>query len=142
MKYKLIGIYQLVTGIFGIVILVFITIPKIIEKETQLLPSALLGIILFSGVAFAGYGLFNHLKYGRKYSLWAQGLQIVGFTYNGVRYLFSGSAFLALLIDKGVHLHTKLALIDYNIDKVSVMLPFEIKIFILPIILVLLLLKK
>lgn len=142
MKYKLIGIYELVTGIFGAVLLIFITLQKILEKSTQVLPSALLGLLLFLGLAFSGYGLIKKKKYGRKYSLWLQGLQIIGFTFNSIQYIFTTSAFLALVIDSTIHVQTKLALIDYNIDRVSVLFPLEIRIYILPVILLLLLLKK
>ena len=124
MKNKLIGIYELITGIFGTVLVVFITLQKIFLKETQVLPSAFLGLILFLGVAFSGYGLIKEKKYGRKYSLWLQALQTISFTYNGI------------------HLQTTLALVDYNIDRVSILFPFELKIYILPVILLLLLIKK
>ena len=142
MKNKLIGIYELITGIFGTVLVVFITLQKIFLKETQVLPSAFLGLILFLGVAFSGYGLIKEKKYGRKYSLWLQALQTISFTFNGIQYIFTGSAFLALVFDNGIHLQTKLALVDYNIDRVSILFPFELKIYILPVILLLLLIKK
>ena len=142
MKYKLIGIYQLITGIFGVIILLFVAATKIPGRETQIIPSFALGLILYGGIIYAGFSLLKQLKHGRKYSLWVQGLQIVGFTYNGVQYLFTGSAFLSLIISNGLHIQTRLALIDYNIEKVSLLLPFEVKIFIVPVILLLLLLKR
>ena len=142
MKNKLIGTYELITGIFGAILVIFITLQKIIGKETQLLPSAFLGLILFLGVAFSGYGLIKNKKYGRKYSLWLQALQTISFTFNSIQYIFTGSAFLAIVIDNSIHLQTKLALVDYNINRVSVLFPFELKIYILPLILLLLLIKK
>ena len=94
MKEKLIGLYQLITGIFGAILLAF-SIPKAI-KVPEMLPLYLLGLALFVGVAYAGYALLNKLKHAVTISIWAQALQILGFSYSGVQYLFTGSAFLSL----------------------------------------------
>ena len=59
MKYRLIGIYQLVTGIFGVVLLLLFAANSLYEKQTYILPSFALGIILFGGTAFAGYLLMK-----------------------------------------------------------------------------------
>ncbi len=142
MKYKLVGLYQLITGIFGILLLILSASKYIAVKQTYFLPSFILGLILYGLLAFAGYALFNQWKYAIKYSIWAQVLQIVSFTYKGVQYLFSGSAFIALVINQGIHIHTQLVPIAYKIEKVPEILSSEMKIYIMPIIIILLLIKK
>lgn len=140
MKQKLIGLYELITGIFGVILLVF-SISKVLENR-GLLFTYFLGLILFAGVAFAGYALLNNLKNAKKYSIIAQALQIIGFTGGSVQYIFSGSAFLALTIDKGVHIQSQIAPIAFNISSGYSGLPFELKIFLIPVLLVVLLAWK
>ena len=142
MKYRLIGIYQLVTGISGVVLLLLFAANSLYEKQTYILPSFALGIILFGGTAFAGYLLMKQQGKYKKYSLWTQALQIVSFTYKGSQYLFSASAFIALIFNKGIHIHTQLEPIAYNIAKVPDVSFFEIKIYLLPVAIILLLVRN
>lgn len=140
MKNKLIGLYELITGIFGVILLLV----KIGDafKSINIFATFLLGIILFGGTAYAGYALLNKLKNGSKYSIWSQALQTISFTYGGVQYLFTGSAFLEFIIKNGIDFQFKLTPIAFNISRVSPQLPLEIKLFIIPIILLLLLTMK
>jgi hypothetical protein len=141
LKSKLIGIYELITGIFGVILLLF-NILKVLENK-DIMFTYFLGLALYSGVALAGYALYNDFKKAARYSIWAQAIQILGITYGSAQYLFTGSAFLVLIIKSGVHFQMQLSPIAYNIASDSYPLPLEIKIFLVPVfILVILLLKK
>jgi hypothetical protein len=137
MKIKLIGLYQLITGIFGF-ILIASNITKVF-KSIDVFFTFLIGLLLFAGVAYAGYALLNARKNALKYSIWAQALQIISFTAHGVQYLFTGSAFLFLQYSNGISIKWQIEPIAYNISGVSDLLPIEFRIYIVPIVLVLLL---
>ena len=140
MKHKLIGLYQLITGVFGVILILF-KIPEVVGNSAALF-SFIVGIALFAGVAYSGYALLNSLGNAVKYSIWAQALQIISFTVSGAKYLFTGSAFLAIVISDGITIKSQLAPIAYSIANVSAAVPVEIKIFVLPVVLLLLLVKK
>jgi hypothetical protein len=137
MKTKLIGLYQLITGIFGF-ILIASNVTKVL-KSFEVFFTFFIGLLLFAGVAYSGYALLNSLRNAVKYSIWAQALQIISFTTGGIQYLFSGSAFLYLLFSKNFAIEAQIEPIAYNISGVSNLLPFELRIFIIPIIIVILL---
>lgn len=140
MKHKLIGLYQLITGIFGVILLIFKFIQGINANHTVL--TDLLGILLFAGVAYAGYGLLNKISKAVQYSFWAQALQILSFTFGKVHYLFAGSYFLSIGYNEKLGIDLLNKLIDFDISVHSINSPLEIKIFIVPVILVFLLAKK
>jgi hypothetical protein len=133
MRYKLIGIYELITGIFGL-ILIFLNISLILIHKDHF-NAFLSGIVLFGGSIFAGYALWKGYNKAVKYSILLQILQSFGFIIKGYQYLFTCGAFLSVIIKNGITLKSQLTPIDYSISKVSPLLPTEIKIFILPIIL-------
>lgn len=137
MKNKLIGLYQLVTGIFGF-ILIAINITKAF-KSIDVFFTFLIGLVLFAGVAYSGYALLNNLRNAIKYSIWAQALQIISFTTSGIQYLFTGSAFLYLQLTKNLAINAQIEPIAYNISGVSNLLPFELRIYLIPLVLVILL---
>ncbi len=138
MKIKLIGLYQLITGIFGF-ILIAVNITKVF-KSVDVFFTFLIGLLLFAGVAYSGYALLNSLKNAVKYSIWAQALQVISFTTGGVQYLFTGSAFLFVQFTKSnIELKSQIEPIAYNISDVSGLIPFEFRIYLIPIVLILLL---
>ena len=138
MKIKLIGLYQLITGVFGF-ILIAANITKVF-KSIDVLFTFLVGLLLFAGVAYSGYALLNSLKNAVKYSIWAQALQIISVTAGGIQYLFTGSAFLFVLFSKSnITIKSQIEPIAYNISDVSDFLPFEFRLYLIPIILILLL---
>lgn len=140
MKFKLIGIFELITGIFGVILLLF-NIMKVLENK-DILITYFLGLALYSGVALAGYSLYNDFKNAARYSIWVQAFQVLGFTYGSAQYLFTGSAFLTLVIKKGIDFQMQLSPIAFNISSDSYALPLEIKIFLVPVLLIILLLIK
>lgn len=140
MKHKLIGLYQLITGIFGVLLLAF-QVMDVIEHNELIFPWVL-GLFLFAALAYAGYALLNKLNDAVKYSIWAQAFQIISFTYGSAQYLFTGSAFLSIIIGKGIYIDSQLQPIDYTITTNLHSAPLEITIFIIPLILVVLLSRK
>lgn len=141
MKKKLIGLYELISGIFGVILLIASSIKKI--DSVELFFQALLGVIMFAGVAYAGNGLLNNKKRGVKHSIIAQAFQILAFQVSGMFYKFSGAAFFAVTYTKstGIKLFTSLQPVDYTISKIT-STDIRLTIYILPIIFLLLLLKE
>jgi hypothetical protein len=140
-RHKLIGIYQLITGIFG-ALLIIVNIGKAFENR-EVVFSIFLGIAFFSGLAYSGFALYNGIKNAVKYSIIFQAMQSVSIIYNGTQYLFTGSAFISFIIDaKSTSFVSQLSPIDYNISQISTSIPFELKIFIIPLIFILFLVIK
>jgi hypothetical protein len=73
MKNKIIGVYQLITGIFGI-LLILLNIGKAFENK-EIRFTIFLGLVLFFGLAFCGYALLKEQKNAVKYSIVAQAIQ-------------------------------------------------------------------
>lgn len=92
MTKKIIGLYQLITGIFGGVIVITSLFSH--GYQPELLPQTVAGVILFSLLAWAGYGLLNNLKNALKYSRILQALQIIAFSLSGTIYKFTAAAFV------------------------------------------------
>jgi hypothetical protein len=137
MKHKLIGLYQLITGIFGF-ILIAANITKVF-KSIDVFFTFIIGLLLFAGIAYSGYALLNSLRNAVKYSVWAQALQIISFTTTGIQYLFSGSGFFYLQLTHSIALKAQIEPIAYNISGVSDLLPFELRVYFIPLVLVILL---
>ncbi|MBN1598829.1 MAG: hypothetical protein JW894_11090 [Bacteroidales bacterium] len=137
MKNRLIGLYELITGIFGVLVLL-VEIKQALNSVNQFF-SFILGIILFAGTAYAGYALINNLRNGYKYSVISQSLQSIGITYSFYRYLFTGSAFLSVVINDSVGILYKIQPIAYKIYKLQEPASIEVRIFIIPLILLVLL---
>lgn len=140
-KHKLIGIYQIITGIFG-VLLIIINLGKVLHNK-EVFFTVFLGIVLFAGVIYAGYALFTDQKNAVKYSIIAQSMQSIGVIYNGTQYHFTGAAFCSFVYrPPNYSFSYQLSPIGYNISEVSQSIPFEMTIFFVPLILVLLLVIK
>jgi len=137
MKYKIIGLYELITGVFGVLLLVF-NVGKAIDN-TGVIFTFVLGILLYAGLAYSGYALLNNLKNGVRFSIVAQLIQSISFIGGGIQYLFTASAFVSLIYQNNLNLRSQMAPIAYNISKVSEFLHFELKIFIIPIVIAVLL---
>jgi hypothetical protein len=142
MRYRLIGIYELITGIFGL-ILIFMHIGIILAHKEDF-NSFLPGVVLFGGSIFAGYALYKGYNNAIKYSILLQILQSFSFTIKGYHYLFTCGAFLSVVITKnGLRLSSQIGPVDYLISKVEPLLQTEIRLFAVPLIfLIILLLKK
>jgi hypothetical protein len=141
MKVKLIGLYELITGLFGVILLLFKLFSNFNSFFTNLsiFFSFFLGIILFAGLAYAGYALLNDLKNGHKYSLYSQILQVVAIKAGTIQYLYSGAAFLFLNFQQGINLKFQMTVIDYGVYKLVAPVPASISIYIVPLVFILLL---
>jgi|WetSurMetagenome_2_1015567.scaffolds.fasta_scaffold1127032_1 hypothetical protein len=140
LKYRLIGLYEQFTGIFG-VLLLLLNIGKVIGDRTTFF-TFFVGMTLYIGLAAAGYILVKQEKLAVKYSVWMQALQVLSVTYNGKQYLFTASAYLSFWINNRLQFKAQVLPINYNISEVSTFLPMEIRIFFFPLFLILLLLIR
>lgn len=144
LKTKLIGLYELISGIFGFILIGFKMLSNTGESfsSVEIFFSYLLGLLLFAGLTYAGYAVLNKLNNGIKYSIWAQVLQIFAFTTGGVKYLFTGAAFVYIQIQNGIAFKTDDKVIDYGISKISNLTPDSLSIYLLPILILVLLNPK
>lgn len=140
MKYRLIGIYEIFTGVFGVLLLV-LNFGRVLEDKSMSF-TLFVGLTLYIGLAAAGYFLLKQGQQGVKYSIWVQFLQSVSITLAGKQYLFTASAYLAVVVQKGIHLKSQVQPVNYNISEVSTLLPFELQIFIVPLIIIAILLYR
>lgn len=99
MTKKIIGLYQLITGIFGAVIIIASLFSK--GYNSDILAQVVAGVALFGLLAWAGYGLLNNTKNALKYSRILQALQIISFTLSGTVYKFTAAAFIVFGIKNG-----------------------------------------
>ena len=139
MKIKIIGLYELITGILGIILVVFNYLPQIIQNPV-LIVVALIGILLFMGTAYSGYALLNGFRNGVKYSVIAQALQTLGIFAGNFIYLFTGAEFLFLSIGSGhfIQLNVR-SLVDFKITLLSKSEHVSVSIFLIPILFIILL---
>lgn len=140
MKNKVIGLIQFLTGIFGVIALVS-GLAKGFGTVTQLF-QIILGVAMFAGVIYAGNALLNKKKNGRTYSLIAQLLQIISFKAAGIYYKFTGAAFLSLTIENGkFNFLYSGQVADFALSTNATGIG-SIQIYLIPLFLFLLLLKK
>jgi hypothetical protein len=142
LKHKLIGLYELITGFFGF-LLILLNAGKAIEIS-DIRITIFIGLVFYAGTAYAGYALFNNYRNAVKYSIWLQALWSMSFVFKGGQYLFTGGAFVSVAINNmGAHFHFQVSPIAYSITQVSSSLLPEFKIYIVPVaILILLLIKR
>lgn len=136
MTKKLIGLYQLITGLFGVIII----LASLFSNSNSgylsaILPQIIAGTVLYGLLAWTGYGLLNKIKNSLKYSRIMQALQIVSFTIGGTMYKFSAAGFIKFgLKDGGFTWGIGLQPIDFAITSVPGN-DFSIIIYLVPIIL-------
>jgi hypothetical protein len=140
-KHRLIGTYQIITGVFG-ALMIILNIGKVFENR-EILFTVFIGCMLFCGLAFSGYALYNGLKSAVKYSILAQAIQSVSIITNGTQYLFTGSAYFSF----NYRCHSfsfdyQISPIAYNISEISKSVPFELTVFFVPLLLILILVYK
>ena len=142
MKEKIIGLYQLITGVFGIILLVF-NIQKTLAS-TSLIFLLIVGLSVHSDLLLRGarfHTIEILLSMGIKYSLILQGIQSVGFILGGIQYKFTCAAFLSLVFGSGDFFRFQISPLSYSIsyapDTSATMI-----IYVVPLIFILLLLPK
>jgi hypothetical protein len=95
---KLIGLYQLITGIFGIIIIVV----NYLGKNTELINSEILssqvvtGVLLYGLLAWMGYGLLNDYSKAKTFSIFLQTIQIPIIFSEGVIYKFTSAGYISI----------------------------------------------
>jgi len=103
MNRKLIGLYQLITGIFGVIIILanYLTKSSCIRSLNLVLLQVVLGVLVFSSLAWAGYAILNNVKNSKQISMALQAFQIPTFAISGILYKFSAAAFLSSGFNNG-----------------------------------------
>lgn len=140
MKNKIIGLYQLVTGVYGAILVFYRLIGEFSDKNIEVHYSNFLGVLLFAGVAYAGYAMINKMRQAVKWSMIAQAVQIIGFSTGSVVYYFSGSAFISLAIPSKNVIHSQMETIAFQFGSISA--DPKVNIYFIPIIIVLILIAR
>ncbi len=97
MTKKIVGLYELTTGVFGVILIIanLFTKGKMGGSESIIL-QAILGVVLYAFLAYAGYGLLNGLKNAKRYSMALQAFQIPLLIMPAYIYKFSAAAFFSI----------------------------------------------
>jgi hypothetical protein len=139
MTKKIIGLYQLITGVFGAILVIASLLSS--DNFAAVIMQKVAGVALFAFLAWAGYGLINQKKNALKYSKLLQALQMVSFTFGGTLYKFTAAGFIALGIKNGQFTYgLSLRPIDFAIAQVPGN-DFAFIIYVFPIIILLALLQ-
>lgn len=103
MTKKLIGLYQLITGIFGVILILFNYISKGKDVLTSegVIQQIILGVILYGFLGYAGYGLLNRKKNAMRFSMTLQAFQIPLVYTSSIIYKFTAAGFLAFGLKNG-----------------------------------------
>jgi hypothetical protein len=103
MTKKLIGLYELITGIFGVLLILvnYLTKGREVITSEGVIQQIVLGVILFGFVGYAGYGLLNQKKNALRYSMILQAFQIPFVYTSSIIYKFTAAGFLAIGVKNG-----------------------------------------
>ena len=102
MTKKVVGLYELITGVFGVIFLIYsVFIKNKVALSEGILLQVVLGVALFGFLAYAGYGLLNGLKNAEKFSMAIQAFQIPLLFLPSYIYKFSAASFLIVGIKNG-----------------------------------------
>ncbi len=103
MTKKLIGLYELITGIFGVLLILvnYLTKGKEVITTQGVIQQIILGVVLYGFVAYAGYGLLNQKKNALRYSMALQAFQIPMIYTSSIIYKFTAAGFVAIGIKNG-----------------------------------------
>ncbi len=103
MTKRLIGLYQLITGIFGVILLLYSAYSKgsAALRSQSFLILIIVGVLLYGLLAWSGYGLLNNLKNARRYSMLLQAFQVPFVGISGILYKFSAAGFIYLGLKNG-----------------------------------------
>lgn len=103
MTKKNIGIVQLITGIFGVIYVLFSALMQgsAVIKSQQAIMVIVVGTLLYGLLAWAGYALLYNLKNAKRYSMFLQAIQIPQLAITGILYKFTSTGFISLGFIKG-----------------------------------------
>lgn len=103
MTRKIIGLYQLITGVFGVILILFNAMAKsgFIFKSQQAIIVLIIGLLFFGLLTWSGYGLLNNLRNARKYSMFLQAIQIPWIAIKGLVFNLSAAGFVSIGWFKG-----------------------------------------
>jgi hypothetical protein len=103
MAKRFVGIYQLVTGLFGLLIVLLNYFGKnaAIMNSQTITSQVFTGVLLYGLLAWMGYGLYNEYPKARIVSIVLQGMQIPVIFSSGIMFKFTSSGFLSVGIKNG-----------------------------------------
>lgn len=104
MNKKLIGLYQLITGVFGVILVIYtylLSSQKAVMSSQSVVLQIVLGVLFYGLLAWSGYALLNNLRNAKRYSMMLQALQIPLIAGANFIYKISASAFFAVGIRNG-----------------------------------------
>lgn len=118
MTKKLIGLYQLISGVFGLIFITFSAISGSVALQGKniLLP-VVVGVLLSGLMAWSGYALLNNLKKARQYSMFLQAVQVPFIAFSGFFFKFSLANFLYVgWINGSLDYRVSVSVVDFGIS--------------------------
>ncbi len=139
---QIIGLYQLITGIFG---LLFVLASALLNQNLAMLRlvqgQVFAGVILFGLLAWTGWGILNSTDKSINYSKVLQALQIFSFSISGTLYKFSAGAFVSFgYANGGLTKHFGLMPIDFALTSGTAN-TFSLVVYLVPVIILIALFK-
>lgn len=112
--FKWIGIYEVVSGMFGILLIIYaiLVTTEIVEKKIVLM--AVIGFLFYTLNVVAGVFLYQKRKIGIYLSIFAQILQLFSFSTETIKYTFCSGSFFGYGINNGIFsLKVELFYVEY-----------------------------
>ncbi|QQS50634.1 MAG: hypothetical protein IPM71_13750 [Bacteroidota bacterium] len=139
---QIIGLYQLITGLFGFI---FVLASALLNQNLAMMRlvqgQVFAGVILFGLLAWTGWGVLNSTNKSIGYSKVLQSLQIFSFSISGTLYKFSAGAFISFgYANGGLIKHFSLMPIDFALAS-GTDNSFSLVIYLVPLLILIALIK-
>lgn len=139
---QIIGLYQLITGLFGFI---FVLASALVNQNLAMMRlvqgQVFAGVILFGLLAWTGWGILNSTDKSIGYSKVLQSLQIFSFSISGTLYKFSAGAFISFgYANGGLIKHISLMPIDFALVS-GIDNSFSLVIYLVPVLILIALFK-
>lgn len=139
---QIIGLYQLITGLFGFI---FVLASALVNQNLAMMRlvqgQVFAGVILFGLLAWTGWGILNSTDKSIVYSKVLQSLQIFSFSISGTLYKFSAGAFISFgYANGGLIKHISLMPIDFALVS-GIDNSFSLVIYLVPVLILIALFK-
>lgn len=141
--FKWIGIYEVVSGMFGILLIIYaiLVTTEIVEKNIVLM--AVIGFLFYTLNVVAGVFLYQKNRIGVYLSIFVQILQLFSFSTETIKYTFCSGSFFGYGINNGTFtLKVEIFYVEYLLTFSNNMSPYFLVNFIPLIFLVLLIIKN
>lgn len=114
-----IGLYQIITGFFGVVLIIlsYYSNAALFSESQLVLNQVILGFFLYAIIAWAGFGMIKNQTKAKSVSLFLQAIQIPIIYSGTVIYKFTTAGFLSIGIkNNNFSFIYKLQPIDFTIS--------------------------